>query len=144
MKSDEKNEKKIFYKVVRVRTKLTERGVPIKGTESYVSAICGGESEVKYEINKKVKPPAWLGKKGYGLFVFDTLEKAKEFASTCPKYDQVIIFEAETGEELPLPKYLSLLKLMFGKIEPMGGIYPDGTKCVSWVKLKNIVYETQI
>ena len=142
MKSDEKNEKKMFYKVVRVSTELTEGDVPIEGTRSYVSAIAAGDSEVKYEINKIAVPPNWLRNKGYGLFVFDSLEKAKEFASTRPKYDKVIIFEAETGEELPLPKYLSLLNLMFGKIKPTEWRYPDGTKCVSWVKLKNIVYET--
>jgi len=110
--------------------------IAYKCTDSWRNSIVApGKSSVYYIVDEWATAPEWLAKAGYGLFVFDTLRNAMEFAMC---FYIPIIWECEIeGIYSELPPAISregLCKGMASLTDPLFH-FPEGTIMVEKVKL---------
>jgi hypothetical protein len=130
-----------YYKVVsRNRTAF--------GAFLLESAMVDGPPKVTYHINKWVSATAVAKEKGYGLFVFDSIEAATEFASR-NRIESYVIYRCYVrGVHRQLPPYLcnyNLCDYFYDDKPPMKSCilsWPPGTVMVDRVKLiEEVTYE---
>jgi len=102
---------------------------------SRYSIVAPGKSSVYYIVDEWATAPEWLAKAGYGLFVFNTLRNAMEFAGC---FYIPIIWECEIeGIYSELPPAISREGLCRGMsllTDPLF-CFPEGTIMVEKVKL---------
>ena len=90
---------------------------------------------VQYKIGEFVTPLI----EGTGLLVFDNVSDAKYFKVNSLSYDDLVIFECECEEELPLPYWASFndidqIKKVWSD-EKTGFQFPEGSCAFKKVKI---------
>jgi len=102
-----------------------------------ISNVSVGKSKVTYKIGEWVSAHQWLASQGYHLFVFKSLERAKDFQ----RFENDLVYKCLVrGVCKELPKPLLLFPLSSGQFEEEeGGVFPPGTKMVKQVKLTELV-----
>jgi len=107
-----------------------------------VSAFIEDRAGVEYIPGAWVHAPSWLARKGYHLFVFDDIIRAKDFASLNVHITKewnlivMLVYECEVRGVYPsLPQTLNVEKLCGGKIEGVDMEFSPGTAMVREVKL---------
>jgi hypothetical protein len=58
--------------------------------------VFNSKAEVQYQIGEWAEAPDWLAKKGYGLFVFDSLKNVRDFARKIGDQSRTKIWRCET------------------------------------------------
>ena len=125
--------KKKYYKVV------SRKKAPLE------SASVQGVIKVIYRINKWVSAKLIAKRKGYGLFVFDSVRAAKNFVYKCDWY--LIIYRCDVRDvHKMLPSFLSNRHEYFCNDEPPIPSsllsWPPGTVMVDRVKLiEEVTYD---
>ena len=103
------------------------------------SAICTNELQVQYIVGEYVQTHDWLEARGFGLCVFEALERAKYFAS-CERNPR--IFECEIKNPRQPINFISgntmtrfLAELSWEKLGRQSSLWPIGTIMCDAVKL---------
>lgn len=121
-----KMEKKRYYKIT---TEIAG------GQVSFI--IFNSKAEVQYQIGEWAEAPDWLAKKGYGLFVFDSLKNAMDFLGKLGDPSRSKMWRCEIeGRYEKLPPNLTLDGINRGVLVPAEfKDFPKGTVMAKRVKL---------
>ncbi len=99
--------------------------------------VFNSKAEVQYQIGEWVEAPEWLAKRGYGLFVFDGLKNAREFAREFADLSRTKMWRCKIeGKYKKLPPNLSVDGINRGIIVPAEAKdFPKGAVMAKRVKL---------